>query len=77
MFKKTLILLLVFLHFSVSSQETVCLISWNIRDFGKTKSSEELEDIAEITRHADILAFRGTMSDRLAFIFFRFVCAKS
>ncbi|MFT6841909.1 MAG: deoxyribonuclease-1-like protein, partial [Psychroserpens sp.] len=48
MFKKTLVLLLVLLHFSVSSQETIRIISWNIRDFGKTKSSDELDRMAEI-----------------------------
>ena len=62
MFNKILLLLLVFFHFSVSSQETVSLISWNIRDFGKTKNSHELEDMAEITRDADILAIQEVVS---------------
>jgi endonuclease/exonuclease/phosphatase family metal-dependent hydrolase len=38
------------------------LISWNIRDFGKTKSSDELEKIAEIVRDTDILAIQEVVA---------------
>jgi deoxyribonuclease-1-like protein len=62
MFKKPLLLLLVLLHFSVSSQETIRIISWNIRDFGKTKSSDELDRMAEIVRDADIVAIQEVVA---------------
>lgn len=62
MFKKTFFLLLILFHFTVSSQEQISLISWNIRDFGKTKNSEELDRIAEIVRDADIVAIQEVVS---------------
>lgn len=62
MIKKTVFLLLVFLHFSLWSQEPISLISWNIRDFGQTKSSAELDEIAELVRDADILAIQEVVS---------------
>tara|TARA_R110000764_G_scaffold39267_2_gene87558 strand:+ start:127 stop:1056 length:930 start_codon:yes stop_codon:yes gene_type:complete len=62
MFKKTFFLLLFLFHFSVSSQEQITLISWNIRDFGKTKNSEELDRMAEIVRDADIVAIQEVVS---------------
>tara|TARA_R110002020_G_scaffold312101_1_gene527576 strand:+ start:6947 stop:7759 length:813 start_codon:yes stop_codon:yes gene_type:complete len=62
MLKKTLVLLLLFLYFSGFAQESVHLISWNIKDFGQTKSSEELERMAEIVRDADILAIQEVVA---------------
>tara|TARA_R110002051_G_scaffold131151_1_gene205017 strand:- start:17924 stop:18736 length:813 start_codon:yes stop_codon:yes gene_type:complete len=62
MFKKTIFLLLFLLHFTVSSQEQMSLISWNIRDFGKTKNSEELDRMAEILRYADIVAIQEVVA---------------
>ena len=56
--KKTLLYLIVLLHFAVFSQEKISFISWNIRDFGRTKSSEELDRMAEIVRDVDIFAMQ-------------------
>lgn len=38
------------------------MVSWNIRDFGKTKNSDELEKIAEIVRDIDILAIQEVVA---------------
>ncbi|TLP79760.1 endonuclease/exonuclease/phosphatase family protein [Maribacter sp. ACAM166] len=62
MFKKTVLLLIILFHFSVSSQEPISLISWNIRDFGKTKNSDELDRIADIVRDADIVAIQEVVA---------------
>ena len=62
MIKKPLLYLLVFFSFSGFSQEQISLISWNIRDFGKTKNSEELDRIADILRDADIVAIQEVVS---------------
>lgn len=62
MFKKALFLLLLFLHVTTFSQEEINLLSWNIRDFGKTKNSEELDEIAELVRNVDILAIQEVVA---------------
>lgn len=63
MLKKILFLLLISLHISAFSQiEEINLISWNIQDFGKTKSSEELNQIAEIIKDADIIAIQEVVA---------------
>ncbi len=63
MIKKLLPLLSIFLHFLAFSQvDEISLISWNIRDFGKSKNSEELNQIAEIVKEADILAIQEVVS---------------
>jgi len=58
MFKN--IVLIAFNTFS--QQNDFNLISWNIQDFGKTKSSEELDQIAEIIREADIVAIQEVVA---------------
>ena len=62
MIKKSIFHLLLLLHFTVFSQEQISLISWNIRDFGRTKSSEELDRMAEIVRDADIVAIQEVVA---------------
>ncbi|WKB82755.1 endonuclease/exonuclease/phosphatase family protein [Cellulophaga lytica] len=63
MLKKLLLLCLISLHFSTYSQsKEVKIISWNIRDFGKTKNSEELDKIADIVRDTDILAIQEVVA---------------
>lgn len=63
MFKKVLLLLSILFHLTVFSQaDEINLISWNIRDFGKTKSNEELEQIAEVVRDTDILAIQEVVA---------------
>jgi len=58
MIKKFILYVLLLLHLTISSQEQISLISWNIRDFGRTKSTEELDKMSEIVRDADIVAIQ-------------------
>jgi len=63
MFQKTLLLILLFFSYTIfSQQDDIKVVSWNIKDFGKTKNSEELEKIAEIVRDADILAIQEVVA---------------
>ncbi len=63
MIKRLLLVSTLFLHFSIFSQaDELTLISWNIRDFGKTKNNEELNRIAEIVRDADIVAIQEVVA---------------
>jgi deoxyribonuclease-1-like protein len=63
MLKNLLLTFFIFFHFNVHSQvDTINLVSWNIRDFGKTKNSDELEKIAEIVKDADIMAIQEVVS---------------
>lgn len=63
MLKKLLFLFFVTISLTVFSQtEEVKLVSWNIRDFGKTKSSEELNNIAEIVKTYDIIAIQEVVA---------------
>lgn len=63
MLKKLSFLFFVVIHLAVFSQtEEIKLVSWNIRDFGKTKNSEELDKIAEIVRDTDILAIQEVVA---------------
>lgn len=56
------ILLLVFHCVAFSQNSEISLISWNIKDFGRTKNAEELNQIAEIVREADILAVQEVVA---------------
>ncbi|WP_228236848.1 endonuclease/exonuclease/phosphatase family protein [Allomuricauda sp. M10] len=63
MLKRIALSILLFLHFLAFAQQTeIKLVSWNIKDFGKTKNSEELNTIAEIVRDADILAIQEVVA---------------
>lgn len=63
MYKRLFLAFLLFLSFNALSQKTeISLISWNIRDFGKTKNAAELEKIAEIVRDTDILAIQEVVA---------------
>ncbi len=55
-------ILFLFCFNGTSEINTIHLISWNIRDFGKTKSTEELEKIANIIKAADIIAIQEVVS---------------
>jgi endonuclease/exonuclease/phosphatase family metal-dependent hydrolase len=56
------VLLLVSYYPAFSQQDEITLISWNIKDFGKTKNSEELNRIAEIVNDTDILAIQEVVA---------------
>ncbi|WP_209404189.1 endonuclease/exonuclease/phosphatase family protein [Pseudozobellia sp. WGM2] len=62
MLKPFLLYLYIFLSFSLFSQEKITLISWNIQDFGQSKNSDELEEIANILRNADIVAIQEVVA---------------
>jgi endonuclease/exonuclease/phosphatase family metal-dependent hydrolase len=63
MTRKALFLLwLLLAHFSFSQEGTYTLISWNIQDFGQTKSNDELEEMAELLRDADIVAIQEVVA---------------
>jgi len=60
--KIILILFLLLSYTTFSQQNDFNLISWNIQDFGKTKSGKELDEIAEIIRVADIVAIQEVVA---------------
>ncbi|NDV42583.1 endonuclease/exonuclease/phosphatase family protein [Flagellimonas sediminis] len=63
MLKRIALTLLLFFHFIAFSQQSeISLVSWNIRDFGKTKNNEELNAIADIVRDVDILAIQEVVA---------------
>ncbi|MEO9512148.1 MAG: endonuclease/exonuclease/phosphatase family protein [Flavobacteriaceae bacterium] len=55
-------LLLSFCCSIFSQKDEINLVSWNIKDFGKTKNSEELNRIADIIREADIVAIQEVVA---------------
>ncbi|MBU3026121.1 endonuclease/exonuclease/phosphatase family protein [Zobellia galactanivorans] len=63
MFRKIILFAVFFLSLTVVAQKSeIQLVSWNIQDFGKTKSSEELEQMAELVREYDILAIQEVVA---------------
>ncbi|WP_424989304.1 endonuclease/exonuclease/phosphatase family protein [Flagellimonas sp.] len=63
MIKKTILLVLIcFQSFLFAQTGEIQLVSWNIQDFGRTKNTEELNQIAEIVRDADILAIQEVVA---------------
>ncbi len=59
----TLVAVLLVSHcFVFSQKDEISFISWNIKDFGRTKSMEELNQIAEIVRDTDILAIQEVVA---------------
>jgi len=63
MLKKIFFLVLICFQYVVFAQTKVIqLVSWNIQDFGRTKNTEELNQIAEIVRDVDILAIQEVVA---------------
>lgn len=56
--KKFILLLL----FYATSQAQVSLTSWNLKDFGNSKSPENLEFIANTLQHSDIVALQEVVA---------------
>ncbi|PQJ33204.1 endonuclease [Nonlabens arenilitoris] len=56
-----IVILTLSIPLSTHAQET-SLVTWNIRDFGKTKSADEIENIAEILRDYDIIAIQEVVA---------------
>ncbi len=61
---KKIILYFALLHLSISciGGNSISLISWNIRDFGKTKNKEEILAIADILKDFDIVAIQEVVA---------------
>lgn len=38
------------------------IVSWNIRDFGQSRNDQEIRDIAQVIRHADIVAIQEVVA---------------
>lgn len=63
MIKKIAFIVLMLLQYMASAQiNEIKLVSWNIKDFGRTKNTEELNEIAEIVRDVDILAIQEVVA---------------
>ncbi len=45
---------LLFLVFSLLANAEIIIVSWNIKDFGKSRTDEEITAIAQHVRHADV-----------------------
>jgi len=52
--------IIIFLSLSTYSQTTIC--SWNLKDFGKSKSDSELEFIANTVKNYDVLAIQEVVA---------------
>ncbi|WP_108424514.1 endonuclease/exonuclease/phosphatase family protein [Flagellimonas amoyensis] len=63
MLRRLVLSILIFFHFVTFAQnDEIKLVSWNIKDFGKTKNNEELNKIAEIIKDTDILAIQEVVA---------------
>jgi deoxyribonuclease-1-like protein len=59
--KKYIILLLIFISF-VSYAQTVNVCSWNLQNFGKSKSEETVAYIAQVIRKFDVIAIQEVVA---------------
>ena len=58
-----LLTLLLFLSYSLLLQsQPLTLISWNIQDFGQTKTDETILKIAQLVKHADIVVIQEVVA---------------
>lgn len=56
------ILLLLIITFSVYGQSAISVCSWNIRAFGKTKSDQDIEFIANTVKGFDVIAIQEVVA---------------
>lgn len=54
--------MLFILLFSFVAKAEIILVSWNIKDFGKSRNDQEITAIAQHIRHADILAIQEVVA---------------
>jgi endonuclease/exonuclease/phosphatase family metal-dependent hydrolase len=52
------IIILIFISFTVLAQQSTKLVTWNLCNFGKSKSVEEIRIIANVLKDADIVAIQ-------------------
>jgi endonuclease/exonuclease/phosphatase family metal-dependent hydrolase len=57
-----LIIFLLFTTIITAQNKELTIVSWNIQYFGKTKNAEEMNKIADIVKHADIIAIQEVVS---------------
>ena len=57
-----LTLFLLCTTFAIAQKRKLTIVSWNIQDFGKTKNAEKMNTIAEIVKHADIIAIQEVVT---------------
>jgi endonuclease/exonuclease/phosphatase family metal-dependent hydrolase len=55
-------LLLLFFFYTGTVQSQFSLCTWNIRDFGQSKSAAELDSIVQIVRYYDIVAIQEVVA---------------
>ena len=62
--RRTTIFLIFLLHLLSfhSSQAEITFISWNIKDFGQSRDDNEIRAIAQLIRHADIVAIQEVVA---------------
>ena len=60
--KKLIFLFLLLVNLVSFSQTQVSILSWNIRDFGKTKSEETIQEIANIVKDYDIVVLQEVVA---------------
>ncbi|MBK8372965.1 MAG: hypothetical protein IPL20_16785 [Saprospiraceae bacterium] len=56
-----IICILLFLT-TTQAAKTITLISWNIKDFGKSCDDKEMNAIADYVKHADIIAIQEVVA---------------
>lgn len=59
---RNLIIFLLFVSTTIAQNKELTIVSWNIQYFGKTKNAKEIDKIAEIVKHADIIAIQEVVS---------------
>lgn len=52
----------LFLSFIVIPLQALTIVSWNIRDFGQSRNDQEIRAIAQVIRHADIVAIQEVVA---------------
>ena len=57
-----ILLFLLFTTITTAQHKEFTIISWNIKDFGKTKDAAEINKIATIVKHADIIAIQEVVT---------------
>ncbi len=53
---------LLFLVFSILANAEIIIVSWNIKDFGQSRTDEEITAIAQHVRHADIISIQEVVA---------------
>jgi deoxyribonuclease-1-like protein len=47
---------------SIAINAEIVIVSWNIKDFGQSRTDEEITAIAQHVRHADVLAIQEVVA---------------